>query len=200
MSDSSLQQNAVSWHQVICFLSSCNYTNDVNEIHKIFIEWGIECMGNNTQLHHFTNYQSVVLFVVYIFIRGLLCYLFIELAQQTRLEKHFCWKVYHMPPVFTLIWKPEKPFFFARRHVLSPYLEHPSVLRGARAQWKSRDVASAALPAAFSGRSDDVTAHHIWTCHRSNSPAPSAHMNVTRKQSDWGQMAAVTHRKNTFFL
>ncbi len=112
MSDSSLQQNAVSWHQVICFLSSCNYTNDVNEIHKIFIEWGIECMGNNTQLHHFTNYQSVVFIRCLYFYSGFIVLSFHQTSPTNSTRKTFLLKsLSYAPQCLHLFGSPRNLFF-----------------------------------------------------------------------------------------
>ncbi len=186
---------------MICFLSSCNYTNDVNEIHKIFIEWGIEFMGNNNQLHHFTDYLSVVFNSLFIFLFRFYYAIFssnlpnkLDLKNISVEKLSICPQCLHF---FESAWHIFSVCSTSRFiAIFGASVGSPGSARAVEKPWRALRCSSRSV----SGGSDDVTAHHIWTCHRSNSPSPSAHMNVTRKQSDWGQMAAVSHSKNAFFL
>lgn len=158
-------------------------------------------MGNNNQLHHFTDYLSVVfLFVVYIFIQVLLRYLFIELTQQTRLEKHFYWKVYqYAPSVYTSLEALDTFFSVCSTSrfiaVFGASVGSPGSARAVEKPWRALRCSSRSV----SGGSDDVTAHHIWTCHRSNSPSPSAHMNVGSKAIEVRWQLSLTAKTRSFY-
>ncbi len=160
MSDSNLQQNAVSWHQVICFLSSCNYTNDVNEIHKIFTEWGIECMGNNTQLHHFTNYQSVVFIRCLYFYSGFIVLSFHQTSPTNSTRKTFLLKsLSYAPQCLHLFGSPRNLFFCSTSRFITIFgasVGSPGSARAVEKPWRGLRCSS---------RSRSLQRTQRW-CHR----------------------------------